>query len=115
VYGTGDMSKNENRIFMKAVEEHERDWGNESYPNRPGLIDILNAPVVVFWDSAEKDVAEMITLHQDMAEIKKHFMRLLISKYKSAPKRRVSQMFENQQRMVVKDIDIVFGMAQEEE
>ncbi len=100
---------------MKAVEEHERNWGNEVYHNRPGLIDILNAPVVVFWDSAEKDVPETITLHKNIDEIKKHFMRLLISKYKSTPKKRVSKMFENQQRMVVKDIQIVFGKASQEE
>lgn len=109
------MSKNANLIFMKAVEEHERDWGNEVYPNRPGLLDILNAPVVVFWTSAGKDAPETITLHKDIDEIKKHFMRLLISKYKSSPKKRVSRMFEDQQRMVVKDIQIVFGKAPEEE
>ena len=100
---------------MKAVEEHERDWGNEAYPNRPGLLDILNTPVVVFWKSTEKDDPETITLHQDLDEIRKHFVRILIASHKNSPKKRISRIFEDQQRIAIKDVQVIFGKASEGE
>ncbi|MCS6873046.1 MAG: hypothetical protein NZ571_16505 [Anaerolineae bacterium] len=35
--------------FMELVQLHEREWGTELYPDRPSLIDLLNAPIVAVW------------------------------------------------------------------
>ena len=104
------MAGNMKQNFMSAVEEHERNWGNESYPKRPSLFDILNAPVVVFWEEGETETRHTITLHDTLEEIEKFFIRLLIAKSKE-PKKRIVQVFENQEKMILKGVRIVFGKA----
>lgn len=107
------MVGNMKKTFMNAVEEHERNWGNESYPKRPSLMDILSAPVVVFWEEGEDETRHTITLHNTLEEIEKFFIRLLIAKNKE-PKRRIVQVFENQERMLLQGVRIIFGKADED-
>ena len=104
-----DMKKN----FMNAVEEHERNWGKESYPKRPSLFDILNAPVVVFWEEGEDETRQTITLHDTLEEIEKFFIRLLIAKNKE-PNKHVIKVFENQEKMILKGVRVIFGKADED-
>lgn len=37
--------------LIDFAQNHEREWGNENYLNRPTLAEILNAPVVVFLEA----------------------------------------------------------------
>ncbi len=109
------MSQNINPTFMKAVEEHERNWGNKTYAKRPSLMDIMSAPVVVFWESPDGKDPETITLHQSLAEIEKYFVRLLVARSKEtiASSKRVSQVFQNQEKMVIKGVKILFKKVNE--
>lgn len=102
-----------NKNFMAAVEEHERSWGNESYPKRPSLFDILNAPVVVFWEEGEEESRYTISLHKTLEEIEKFFIRLLIAKNKE-PRKYVVQVYENQERMILQGVRIIFGKADDD-
>lgn len=48
-----------NNVFMDIIQLHERIWGNEQYPGRPSLADLLNCPIVVMWVSNEKRVPDV--------------------------------------------------------
>ena len=105
------MTEKMNKTFMSAVEEHERSWGQETYPKRPSLIEILSAPVVVFWQSTEKMEPPTITLHETLNDIEKHFVRLLIARNAELPAKRIVWVFQDQQRLIIKGMNIVFGKA----
>ena len=103
-----------NEDFMKVVEEHERNWGTKTYTGRPSLLEILSAPVVVFWESIDQpDAPYTITLHTNLKEIEKSLLRMLIMGKREPPKKRIALVFENQERMVVRGIHINFGKANE--
>lgn len=36
-------------MYLELVQKHEREWGQESYPNRPTLAELLASPLVVMW------------------------------------------------------------------
>ena len=65
----------------------------------------------MFWESIETSEPHTITLHENLEEIEKYFIRLLVVAGKEFPKKRIAQMFENQEKMVVKKVQIVFGKA----
>lgn len=39
----------DNTAFMEIVQLHERQWGMESYPNRPNLTQLLSSLIVAMW------------------------------------------------------------------
>ncbi|MFW5748071.1 MAG: hypothetical protein ACOCYT_00510 [Chloroflexota bacterium] len=104
----------QNELFFRRVEKHEREWGNQSYPGRPTLMEIMTAPIVIFWEGKEKRVHEVISLHQSLDEVERYFLRMLIArKSNSEDNQRVADIFKDQKRMTIKSVNIVFGEANE--
>lgn len=98
-----------NETFMREVEEHERSWGNKSYQGRPSLLEIIQSPVVVFWEHVEQDVPNTVMLYNDLKEIEKYYVRILATRNPDGFKRRIVQVFQNQERVVIKGVKIAFG------
>lgn len=102
--------------FLDMVQRHERDWGNESYAGRPQLADVLNAPVVVFWQPLKgntKDPRLMVSLHQDIDMIEKYLTRLVMLGSANPPDRRYVTAFMNQREVKVKSVKIEFAFIDE--
>ncbi len=111
--------------FMDYVQHHERTWGTESYKGRPGLADILSAPVVVFWKpepkaesasrspkDAERDERYVVSLHTDLHDIEEHFVRLIMRGNLISPRRRIVSIFQNQKRVRVKSVKVEFDQPE---
>jgi hypothetical protein len=109
------MAEINNQLFLKTIEEHERSWGTESYVQRPSLFQIMSSPVVVFWETPADKKHATITLHQSLQDIEKHFLRILVARNKKAPPKRITQVFENQEKVVIKGVRIVFGKSREQD
>lgn len=107
------MSAN-SKSFMDYVQEHERTWGTENYADRPNLVDILQAPVVVFWevlpnnDSKSKEMRSAISLHQSLDELEQYFSRLIFRSSVEIPKRRVERIFSGGKLVRVRGVKVEF-------
>lgn len=99
--------------FLDIIQEHERTWGNDNYANRPTLAELLNAPIVAFWGSAEKaETRRMATTHDDLAELDKFAGRLLLQLRNAVPANRyLHSVYINQKKAIVRGVrfDIVEG------
>ena len=99
--------------FLERVQAHERNWGNKTYKNRPSLATVLDASIVVFWENKDKAIPETMTIHNSLDEIERHFLRLLFTK-QGGGNRRIVDVYQNQQRLVVQSVKIVFTEAKDE-
>lgn len=95
--------------FISFVQEHERTWGTETYPNRPGLSDFLGAAVVVFWQPTDKTNGRYTaTLHKDLTEVEQYFAKLLFRAQIEPPKQRVYKVFAKTKEIRVKSVQVTF-------
>lgn len=98
-------------MFFEHVQNHEREWGKETYNGRPRLADIMSAKVVVFWAVTIKDQArEIITLHDDFTELESYMTRLIFFTRAKAPDRRYIRAFLNQRPVKVRAIRVEFSV-----
>ncbi len=96
-------------VFMGLVELHERNWGTDTYPERPRLSDILDAPVVVFWNSADKNESRhIVTLHDNLNQLNKYFEDLFLNQKTRRIDRRISRIYRNREEVKVKGLRLVF-------
>ena len=104
--------------FLDYVQDHERTWGNETYPGKPNLQDFLQAPVVVFWQTigAEKSIKEAprytATLHKSLDELEAYFSKLLFRAQLEPPKQRVVHIFAGGKPVRIKGIQIEFEVSE---
>lgn len=42
-------------MFMEIVQQHERLWGMEQYPDRPTLTQLIASPIVVMWYNTQAE------------------------------------------------------------
>jgi len=103
----------EPKSFMDYVQHHERTWGTNNYTERPGLGDIMGSPVVAFWKHNDDDGLFRITLHDDLAEIEKYFLRMLFTSQSGAMDQKLSRVYKNQKRMAIKGVKIEFDETDE--
>lgn len=106
--------------FMKLVQDHERQWGTESYPNRPDLADILDSPVVVFWrptPQTPRDAKKapepatartIITLHHDMTPVHDYLTQVVLRSSLQAPDRRFITAFMHRRQVRIKAVKVQF-------
>lgn len=101
--------------FMKLVQDHERQWGTETYPNRPDLADILNSPVVAFWRPTPRDPKKapdtprtIITLHDDMTPVHDYLTQVVLRNALQSPERRFVTAFMNGRQLRVKAVKVQF-------
>jgi hypothetical protein len=103
--------------FLDYVQQHERTWGNQTYPNKPNLQQVLEANVVVFWlpIGSERNIKEApqytITLHDELRELEDYFAKLLFRAQIEPPKQRVAQIFAKGKRVRIKGVKIEFESA----
>ncbi len=102
------------QTFIDRVQIHERNWGNNTYNGRPSLGDILQASVVIFWEHKDKKNAETITLHTDLKDVERYFLRMMFTKQGLDGERRIADVYQDQKRMIVRGIKIQFGEATDE-
>ena len=83
--------------LLELVQVHERAWGNDSYPGRPTLEDIINSPVVAFWIDSSRAGGKkyIITLHNDLQPIEAYLRTLLVRLPIGFPARRLAILFVN--------------------
>jgi hypothetical protein len=100
--------------FLDFVQEHERSWGTETYPNRPTLGQFLSSSVVVFWEpvEAKKDTKThpryTASLHDSLNDVEAYFIKLLFRSQIELPKSRIIRIFSDQKPVKVKSAKIVF-------
>ncbi|GAB4522882.1 MAG: hypothetical protein OHK0046_36050 [Anaerolineae bacterium] len=102
----------ETKNFLDYVQLHERSWGNKSYTGRPDLMQIMTSPVVVFWETGDQNEPLKITLHPDLQDIEKYLFRQLLGARKEQSKDRLGPIFQDQKRMMIAGVRIVFKEAQ---
>ncbi len=103
-------NKNTNS-FMDWVQEHERTWGNETYPGRPNLGELLEAPVVVFWQPSnpkDQKTRPTVTLHENLDAVEQQLSKLLFRTQVEPPDRRIIQIFANRKPVRVKGVKVLF-------
>lgn len=95
--------------FYDWVQEHERTWGKRSYTGRPSLQSVMNAKVVVFWQSHEdKERHYMVTLHESVDELQKYFGRMLFTAMEASPTRHVAAIFAGGKRVRISGVRVDF-------
>lgn len=107
---------------MKCVELHERAWGQETYPKRPALSQILEAEIVVFWKkrydpntSRKKAQDELwtITLHTHQTALEEFFMTILFKSTVILPDRVPIRIFRHKKRVLIQAFKFVFKEMEE--
>lgn len=105
----GTMSDFKPQTFMEYVQLHERTWGDEDYPNRPDLIDILRAPVCVFWLHVEDGRRRYsVSVHKDMRDIEEYMTQILFRRNIKDATRRIARIFTNGKPTRIKGVKIIF-------
>lgn len=102
--------------FMDFVQTHERTWGTEDYAGRPDLAELMQAPVVVFWEPIQWDSKLRqqqqsrltVTLHQEVDELHEYFTKLLL-RSSVVPDKRVVRIFAQQKPVIVRGIRVIFA------
>jgi hypothetical protein len=102
-----------NEEFMKLVQEHEREWGNNTYPDKPELMDIMKAKVVVFWrpvprDKKPIDARPMITVHDDLNVLEDTLISQILRAGLSPVEKRFVCAFAGQRQLKIKSVKIIF-------
>ena len=96
-------------VFMGLVELHERNWGTDTYPERPRLSDILEAPVVAFWHSSDKNESRhLITLHDDLQQLSNYVEDMFLNQNTRRMDRRFSRIYHNRQEVKIKGLRVLF-------
>jgi hypothetical protein len=102
--------------FMDYVQHHERVWGVEHYSQRPTLAQILEAPVVVFWQRIGPENIQnrrfTIRLHNSLEEIEAHYTSMIFSKTVQAPTEQIHRIFQKGKRLKIQSAEVQFNYVQ---
>jgi hypothetical protein len=102
--------------FMDYVQHHERVWGIEQYPNRPTLSQILEAPVVVFWQKIGPENLQnrrfTVRLHDNLDEIEAHYTSMIFAKTVLAPTEQIHRIFQKGKRLKIMSAQVQFNYVQ---
>jgi hypothetical protein len=105
--------------FMDYVEHHERVWGHDAYTNRPKLQQILDAPIVVFWQDIGPENLQNrrfhVTLHNLLDEVEDFISKALQRTHTEMLEERIHRIFKNGIRIKIKRIRIEFEEANSQE
>jgi hypothetical protein len=104
------MSVSTNDLYMQLIENHERSWGTEQYPNRPSLSDLLHRPVVAFWSGDDKSSKTRLiaTVHEKVEDLNDILLNMILAgKVAPSSNRRLSRLFVKHQPVKVKGIRLL--------
>jgi len=97
--------------FLGFVEMNERAWGQDSYPGRPTLQQILDTRIVVFWRSTKhKDPAYRVTVHEKLTEVHDYAAQMLLHSKTRLPDRRLAKVYVDRRLLVIKGVKVVFEL-----
>lgn len=109
-------------LFLEVIQEHERKWGTEQYPNRSTLAALLSAPIVIGWvepliskfptaASAVSAPARMqLKAYQDADQVNAELYNMLMLSSKVAvPFRKIAQVYVKQQPVTVEGLRLIFA------
>lgn len=99
--------------FMRFVQLHERAWGDERYPGRPNLTEIMEAPIVIFWEVEGRSDRYSIALYEDIRAVEKFLTRMLLLGSVDLPRRRIGRIFMEQKRLRIKAVKLVVSTEDE--
>ncbi|MBK9123189.1 MAG: hypothetical protein IPM16_08725 [Chloroflexi bacterium] len=105
------MAGEKSRDLIDRVQEHERAWGNEGYPDRPSLADVLNAPVVAFWHvvkAGKPAERQIITLHEDLSTLEQWYVKAVMRSAVALPDRLLAAAYLDGRRVRIKDVTVTF-------
>jgi hypothetical protein len=101
--------------FMDYVQHHERVWGHDAYPNRPKLQQMLDAPIVVFWQDIGPENMQnrrfRVTLHDKLDEIEDFISKALQRTHTELLNERIHRIFKRGVRVKIKRIRVEFEEA----
>jgi hypothetical protein len=103
--------------FLDMVQLHERYWGDKTYPYRPTLEQMLNAPVVTFWrpiTENKKKLSEtgyVVRLYPSLAEVEAYYTKMLLRLNIETPDYTIARIYFQQRRYVIKRIAMQFVEA----
>lgn len=99
--------------FMDYVQHHERVWGVEQYPHRPTLVQILEAPVVVFWQKIGPENLQnrrfTVRLHDNLEEIEAFYTAMIFNKTVNAPTEQIHRIFQKGKRLKIQSVEVQFN------
>lgn len=107
------MAGEKSRELIDRVQEHERAWGNEGYPDRPALADVLSAPVVAFWHlvkSGKPAERQIITLHDDLSALEQWYVKAVMRTSVVLPDRLLVAAYLDGRRVRIKDVTVTFDV-----
>jgi hypothetical protein len=103
-----DTKERDRKLFMEAIESHERAWGTETYKGRPSLEQLLAAKVVAFWHPVGPGFKPTVTIHRSLKEINDYVTALVLHSEKSLPAVRLEKVFVNKSQLKIKAIEVNF-------
>jgi hypothetical protein len=101
------MTNSEN--FLDWVQTHERAWGQDHYPRRPALQQIMDAACVTFWrplDKSDKHLRYKIRLYDRQADIEHDLLRVLLRSHLDVPREKIARIFINREHYQIKSVRI---------
>jgi hypothetical protein len=101
--------------FLHWVQMHERAWGDEQYWERPSLEALLRARVVTFWKPVKQDkhLRYRIRIYESTHEVERYMTRLAFRLSVQTPDEKLSRIYVNRRRVVVKAVRILFSEVEE--
>jgi hypothetical protein len=105
--------------FTELIQLHERMWGNEHYPERPTLAQLLEGPIVVMWVDmnpprrklpSEHSAESYFTfaVYRDATALSEALMSaLLLGKPASRTNRRISRVFLHQKPVKITGVRLL--------
>jgi hypothetical protein len=103
-----DTKDRDRKLFMEAIESHERAWGTETYKGRPTLEQLLAAKVVAFWHPAGPGFKPTVTIHRSIKDINDYATALVLHSDKNLPAVRLEKVFVNKTLLKIKGIEVIF-------
>lgn len=94
--------------FLDWIQRHEREWGTETYQNRPGLADLLSSPVVSFWKTKSGD-RFIIIVTDDISEIAEYVRQIAVRGLIAPPTRQLMRVFVKQRPVRVQEVRVEFA------
>lgn len=102
------------KTLLDYIQLHERAWGTDSYPGKPSLEEMLNAPVIVFWAALSEsrnlktNPRYKATIYEDLSQVENRILKMVFRSQVEAPKERIAKIFRGGNPVKIKSVNVVF-------
>lgn len=94
--------------LLSWIQLHERAWGQDRYPNRPSLEDMLHAPVLAFWFPAKRgETRYTVSVHASLRDLNAYATHLLVYSKVEQPQQRLARLFVDGRRVKIRGVRIL--------